>query len=183
MSGPLSRLLVGVEIRPGMFDATTAAAAEVLASDPGLRGEAMALRPALEATIAPCGDEAVRGLLEPLVLVFGVSDAARREAFWTSYLKALSDLPLHGLTAACEAWCKKRDADFFPKPGPLRDLALAASTGAFRAVAIVRRAEGIRPRPVLREQPSAEDVAKVRTLAAQGLKRVDGSRSGKESGS
>src|SRR4051812_46581833 len=75
--------------------------AEIL-SDPALHAEARRIAPALAEAASPCGDEAVRLALQPLVLVFGVPEGSKSQAFWAVYYKTLGSLPAEALAKAVE---------------------------------------------------------------------------------
>lgn len=78
---------------------------------------------ALEPLGTPVGPEGVISALAPLVLVFGTTEAAKSPTFWTIYVDALADLPGYALDAGIRAYVRQADANWFPRPGPLRDLA------------------------------------------------------------
>jgi hypothetical protein len=118
-------------------------------------------------SVAPCGrpplnfddpvqadDEFIQRRLEPLVLVFGVSESATSPDFWQEYYDALSDLPRGAVAYGTKMYVRQADAHFFPKPGPLRALAMeparyiwAAQKAAAERLAAKRRAELPAPAP------------------------------------
>ena len=113
-------------------------AIQTIASDPGLREEIRVTLPLLERTIQGGGPDAVNAALAPLVVVFGVGEAARSKAFWAVYHKSLADLPTDALQGAAEEYPTRSDAEFFPKPGPFRALALKHAAKAYTAVGRAR---------------------------------------------
>lgn len=96
----------------------------------------------IEAHIAPCGKAAVIETLAPLLAVYGVADRSKGEwtAFWRYYLDSLADLPLECLRAGVSAYVKRSTSEFFPKPGPLRELCILEGAPVYRAVGRVRSA-------------------------------------------
>ncbi|MDB5438483.1 MAG: hypothetical protein JWM33_910, partial [Caulobacteraceae bacterium] len=83
--------------------------------------------------------QAVRAALSPLVLVYGVGEAARSAAFWGVYVETLSGLPAEALRAAAADYAAGAGAEFFPKPGPLKALALKHAEPLRRAAARAAR--------------------------------------------
>lgn len=132
ISTPLWRLL----------SSNVGAAAEIeeIASDPRLRSEALAVLPKLMARAAPSGDERVRNALQPLILVYGASEATRSPAFWQAYYRALAPLPVEALARGVEDYLAAPDSEFFPKPGPLRALCDKHAEPIFKAASRAKRA-------------------------------------------
>lgn len=120
----------------------------------------------LSRAAAPCGEEAVRRALQPLVLIYGVGDAARSPAFWGPYLSALRDVPSQCLAAAVEAYTSAPDSAFFPKPGPLKALADRKAEAIRRAASRAYRAARTPPQRERRE-PTPEERAEVLRMAAE----------------
>jgi hypothetical protein len=136
MSAPLCKLLLEVDDRER--------AIQTIASDPALLEEVRVTLPMIERTIQGGGPDAVNEALAPLVVVFGVGDAARSKAFWTVYHKALGDMPADALRSAADEYPTRPDAEFFPKPGPFRALALKHAAKAYTAVGRARAAAKLR---------------------------------------
>src|SRR5688572_10740721 len=90
-----------------------------IVADPALHAEAKRLAPMLAQKAAPAGDEAVRRALQPLVLVYGIGEAARVPAFWAPY-RVLASVPAEALARGIEDYTASADSHFFPKPGPLK---------------------------------------------------------------
>jgi len=132
ISTPLWRLL----------SSNVGAAAEIeeIASDPRLRSEALAVLPKLMARASPAGDDRVRNALQPLILVYGASEATRSPAFWQAYYRALAPLPVEALARGVEDYLAAPDSEFFPKPGPLRALCDKHAEPIFKAASRARRA-------------------------------------------
>ncbi len=97
----------------------------------------------------PCGPDAVRALLQPLVLVYGVSDAARTPAFWKVYREQLAGLPFEALEQAVNDFAGQPGAEFFPKPGPLKALATARAVPIIKALYRAKRVASAKPERVL----------------------------------
>lgn len=74
----------------------------------------------------------MKAALTPLVLVFGVGEQARANAFWAVYEEALGDLPRIALDRALIEY--QRTGKFFPKPAEIRELAMPHTLG-FRQAA------------------------------------------------
>jgi hypothetical protein len=98
--------------------------------------------PALQARCRPCGEKAVMATLAPLLVVYGVGDKSQAEwkTFWGVYTELLGDLPLESVQAGVKAYVGAHDSQFFPKPGPLRALCLAAQIPALMALGRAKRA-------------------------------------------
>jgi hypothetical protein len=78
----------------------------------------------LEKLAEPCGAGFVKSALQSLVLVFGVAEGARSAAFWNVYIETLDGVPREALDAAIREYAALPDSQFFPKPGPLKALAV-----------------------------------------------------------
>ena len=63
----------------------------------------------------------VERILAPLVVVFGVSEAAAASVFWKAYNQVLGELHPEALETAAGKWLQT--GKFFPKPAELRELA------------------------------------------------------------
>lgn len=163
----------------GSLPATEAVAA--ITSDASLRLEAKATADSVEELARPCGENAVAQALAPLVLVFGVSDAARSPSFWRPY-RMLAELPLPALNAAVDAYTRQPDATFFPKPGPLKALGDRHAEPILKALSRVRLAlkapatsgPPAQPADPLAFQALAADLAKRQSMrAASELRRPE----------
>lgn len=139
ISAPLWRLLDSPV--PGEVEV-----AEIV-RDEALRRECCTIAAPLAALAAPCGDAFVKRALQPLVLVFGVGEAARSAAYWTVYVRSLSDLPAEALARAVEDYARAQDSRFFPKPGPLRALAEVHALPIRRAAQRARKVAAANPEP------------------------------------
>jgi hypothetical protein len=120
---------------------------------------------ALEPLERPVGPEGVLVTLAPLVVVFGTTEAAKSPAFWAVYIDVLADLPAYALEAGVRAYAREPDANWFPRPGPLRALAVesipAVMKGLRRARMAIRR---IDERVIARERRRAESDAEMDRL-------------------
>jgi hypothetical protein len=163
ISTPLWRLLSSRLPADGEVDAIRA--------DPLLHREAKTLAPMLKALAGPCGENAVRIALQPMVLVFGVGEAARTAAFWRIYIQQLSDLPAEALAKAVEEYAGLPDSHFFPKPGPLKALAAKYAAPLYQAASRARKAAESEP-VTPRRDPTPEEIERVRELARLPLRIV-----------
>lgn len=132
--------------------------------NPLLLREAAVLAPLLAQATRGCGEEQVRLALQPLILVYGVGEAARSPAFWRVYFKQLADLPAEALARGVDAYAGEADSHFFPKPGPLKALAERFAVPIRKAAYRTKRAVEIGPRrhPVER---TPEEIEAVRSMA------------------
>lgn len=139
--------------------------------DLALRLEAKKLAPALMEIAKPCGGEVVKAILQPLVVVYGLPPGAKASAFWAEYVKALDDLPREALQKAADDYAKSAQAEFFPKPGPLRQLALKHAEPMLKAAHRARKASEKLPSDV--PPPTAEGKDAVRRMLAEFHANVD----------
>lgn len=149
-------------------DGPAALAVSEIAGDPALKAEAERFLPALQARAQGCGDEAVIKALRPLVLLYGIPEAAKADGYWDPYLKALSGVPAKALSAAIDEYAALPDSNFFPKPGPLKALAdrqaepIRRAAHRARMVALVKPAPGRVPPTAEQRQQIAADLAALR---------------------
>jgi len=136
-----------------------------IAADPRLRSEALAILPKLMLRAAPSGDERVRRALQPLILVYGASEATKAPAFWQAYYAALSGLPAEALARGIADYTAAPDSEFFPKPGPLRALCEKHAEPIFKSASRAKRALDI-PQGK-RTPPTDEEKAAVAKLLAE----------------
>jgi hypothetical protein len=156
MSGRLWTLL------SSNLDATTEV--EEIAADPALKAEAKAVCTALAQIACAAGESAVQEALKPLVLVYGVGEAARSPAFWQAY-KIMAGLPWEALRLGVEDYLAQPDSEFFPKPGPLKALCDKHAEPIYKAAFRASRAAALPP-PRYRPPPTeAEKAAVARMLA------------------
>lgn len=153
------------ELLSGRWDAQ--AGVEAIVADPIIHGEATRMAPALRARAEPAGDDAVRRALQPLVLVYGVGEAARVPAFWQPY-RILANLPPTALAAGIEDYTASPDSQFFPKPGPLKALCDRHAEPILRAASRASRAAHLEP-PKQRPEPTAEEKAAVSKMLAEAV--------------
>lgn len=97
------------------------------------------------------------------MIVFGVGEAATTKAFWKIYFEALRDVPQEALELAVRDYTTKADAEFFPKPGPLRALAYKHAEPLFKATHRANRAADSLPRKPT-ERISGEQFAELQTI-------------------
>lgn len=122
---------------------------EAIVADPVLHAEAKASVSVLTAVAEPCGEQAVRQALQPLVLVYGQSEAAKTSAYWRVYFQQLAGFPLEALRQACDDYAGGANAEFFPKPGPLKALAAKRAIPIYKARDRARRVAGMLAAPKL----------------------------------
>lgn len=161
MSAPLWRLL------SSNHDASTEV--EEIAADPALKAEAKAFCQALAELSAAAGESAVMRALQPLVLVYGVGEAAKSPAFWDAY-KVLSGLPEEALQRGIEEYLSLSDSQFFPKPGPLKALCDKHAAPLYKAAYRASKAASL-PAPRTRVV-SDEERAAVRSMLADFQQKV-----------
>lgn len=145
-----------------------------ISADQNLRVQAMAAAPALAQLAQPCGDRAVQLALQPLVLVFGVGEAARVPAFWKPY-RILAELPAEALAKAVDEYCGQPDAEFFPKPGPLKALGDKHAETIRKAASRAKRAAALPP-PKPRAEVSHTEVLRLARATADSLAKASPSR-------
>lgn len=124
--------------------------AEVIRRTPALRAQAEASQRQLEILCEPAGDQVVMGALAPLVLVFGIGEQAKSQAFWGVYREVLADLPRIALDRAVKEY--ERVGKFFPKPAEIRELALPHAETFRQAAYRAAKAQEQAPEPM----PAAE---------------------------
>ena len=110
----------------------------------------------------PSGEDAVRRALQPLVLVFGVGEAAKSPAYWAVYVKVLAGLPTAALARAVSEY--PQTGKFFPKPAEIRELADPHAAAIRQAAARARTAARMEPG---RPEPSPEERDRVKAQFAK----------------
>lgn len=138
----------------------SAEAARAIAGAPALLEEARALLPALEAEVAPAGEEGVRQALLPLFGLYPQPDRSEAEwaMWWSHYIEDLSGFCPASLEAAVRAYRRLPGSRFMPLPGELRALAKAQVVPAIGRLWRVRQAVGagaphLPPTPAARVLP------------------------------
>lgn len=135
-----------------------------IAADPELHREAKAVCAALANRASGAGESSVKLALQPLVLVYGVSEATKSPAFWQAY-RVLAGLPVEALQRGIEDYLAAPDSQFFPKPGPLKALCDKHAEPIFKAAFRAARAAALSPP---RAYPKSEaQVAAVARMAAE----------------
>lgn len=137
---------------------------ETIARVPALRAEARALIPALAEVAKPCGPEAVRKALQPLVLIYGVGEAAKVPAFWKIYVDQLSSVPAEALEQAVHDYISAPNSEWFPKPGPLKALATKRAEPILKALSRAKRVAALPYMPTITPEDSARRRAEVSRL-------------------
>lgn len=159
-----------------------------IARTPALLAEAKRILPGLEAQAKwPAGAEGVKRVIGSRFGLYPqpTRDAGEWTAWWSDYLSALQDIPLPALEAAMVEWVRKPDAQFLPKPGELRYMALQTQTREALAYQRARQAVDTEQpfvgermhvqAPPKREipQPTAADKARVKAWAAEFIAAQD----------
>jgi hypothetical protein len=103
---------------------TWADASADLAANPGAVAELREAWPVIEAAMEPCGGHAVVQALAPLMALYGVprKSEAEAKAFWGFYIQTLEEVPLQALNEAIADYVADARSEWFPKPGPLKDI-------------------------------------------------------------
>jgi len=114
----------------------------------------------------PCGAQKVREALQPLVLVYGVGEAAKSAAFWRVYIEQLQGFPAEALAQAVSDYAGGATAEFFPKPGPLKALAAKRAEPLLKALSRARRAAAMKPPKVIPPQDAETRKALVAKMLA-----------------
>lgn len=140
---------------------------EAICKVPALHAEAKASVPRLAAVAAPCGADAVRALLQPLVLVYGVGEAARSPAFWKIYREQLAGLPYEALEQAVNDYAGQPGAEFFPKPGPLKAFATSRAIPILKALSRAKRVAQSAPMKPFTPAETAQRRAEVAALMSK----------------
>lgn len=161
MSPPLWRLA------SSNLDASTEI--QDIVADPQLHAEAKALAPRLAARASGAGPAGVRAALAPLVLVYGVGEAAKQPAFWDAY-DVLAGLPHEALDAGVKDYLAAPDSQFFPKPGPLKAMCDKHAEPIFKAAYRISRAASIEAPK--RRIVSEQERAAVHRMAAEVAERL-----------
>lgn len=123
-------LTLSKRISPGLMrrlqnaEQTWADASADLAADPGAVAELKEAWPAIEAAMEPCGGQAVVEALAPLMALYGVPrrSEAEAKAFWGFYIRTLEEVPLQALNEAIGDYVADARSEWFPKPGPLKEI-------------------------------------------------------------
>lgn len=118
-----------------------------IVANPVLHAEAKASVAVLAAFAEPCGEQAVRAALQPLILIYGQSEAAKTGAYWRVYFQQLAGFPIEALRQACDDYVGGESAEFFPKPGPLKALAAKRAIPIYKARDRVKRVAAMLPAP------------------------------------
>jgi len=139
---------------------------QAIVESPALHAEARASVPALTAVAAPCGAQSVRAALQPLVLVYGIGEAAKSAAFWKLYIDQLSGIPAEALAQAVNDYAGQPGAEFFPKPGPLKALATKRAEPIIKALSRARRVAKMLPPKVIAQADVETRKAHVAKLLA-----------------
>lgn len=130
--------------------------------NPVMLAEARQALPALRASAtAGAGPEGVRRVVGNRLALFPLPNLSPPEwqAWWGDYFDALADLSEAALEAAMAAYIRDPAAEFMPKPGRLRALALEtpnqAARAYSRAAAAIRKVDTV-VEPSTGEKPSKE---------------------------
>ncbi len=112
----------------------------------------------------------IHELLEPLVAIFGATDASKMPRFWEPYYNTLRGLRFVAVKSAVDEYVGLPTSEFFPKPGPLKALVAKYELPLQQAEERLRAARGAyhnpNPEPE-RIEKSDEDRAAVRKMVAE----------------
>lgn len=99
-------------------------AVDELRRTPAIHDEAKTVLSRLSAVNQPAPPQEIIASLAPLVAVYGVQDKSEQEwaSFWKVYIEDLSAFPRWVIEAAVRTYRRQKDAEWFPRPGPLRAL-------------------------------------------------------------
>lgn len=113
-----------------------------IAADPKLASELAQARHRLEHAAAPATREQIATILAPMARMYGLKDRSEAEwrTFWEFYVKALGDLPLEAIAAGADDYVERADSEFFPKPGPLKELCRKRAEPILMALGRIRAA-------------------------------------------
>jgi hypothetical protein len=145
------------------------AAVDEILQSPALHRECIDLLPQLEAHIVPAGAEGVKSVLGKLFAIFPQPDRSASEwaAWWEAYLEDLAGFPLWALEAAARDYRRDAKSEFFPKPGPLRELANQHAIQAVRALGIARMVAKHQVRQLIPEAKAEANRQAMAELASQ----------------
>lgn len=147
---------------------STGQAIEGIVSNPALHAEVKAALPGLIAdrdqALAKPAPADLQEILGSRLTLYAVPDRSEGEwrSWWADYLDALSDLPLRAVDEAMRQWVRS-PAEFYPKPGQLREIALKIPSPEYRAA---YRAKMAAERPSVTFQPDAASKAAVAEMLA-----------------
>ena len=167
IESPAPDARLGDLIRSATGVSASAEAAVTIANDAGLRRRAAELLPRIQRETAPCSSEEIERELRRLLAVYHVSEGRNKNwnDFWSIYCQALNDLCLSALRAGIDAFIKASDYEYFPKPGPLRELCLPRQDELKRALSVVELALRIEALPEgASERERARQVQRARLL-------------------
>lgn len=140
---------------------------------PALHDEVKRAYPALRSHAEACGGKTVSALLGKLFAIYPQPDRSDAEwaAFWLAYQEDLGDLPAEALEAAIKDYRQGEKSEFFPKPGPLRALALKRAEPILKAAFRAKRCAESLPRHEPTEETLNERLAMAaKVRAAMGIK-------------
>lgn len=113
-------------------------AVSTIARTHALRTELVCRMPDLErAATAKAGEEGVMRVVGRRFATLGKPKLTDGEwdAWWSDYFEVLADLPTSALESGMAAYVRDPESEFLPKPGRLRQLALATPNRAAKALA------------------------------------------------
>jgi hypothetical protein len=118
-------------------------AVEEIARTPLLLDQAQGITEHLYAQArTPAGESGVRRVLFAYFEVYPQPTRSQEawSLWWAPYVETLQDLPVVALEAGMKAWTAGADAEFLPKPGRLRELAMTVRNPANAAYLIAYKA-------------------------------------------
>ena len=141
-------MIASTACSPGLWQRSTdrglsfADAVKEIASDPGLVPELAQAKHRLELAATPARRDQIAAILAPMARMYGLKDRSEAEwkTFWEFYVRALGDLPLECIEAGVADYVERSDSEFFPKPGPLKELCRKRAEPLLMALGRVRAA-------------------------------------------
>ncbi len=139
----------------------------MLASDPSMAREMSIACGRLEHAAAPATSEQIVQALAPMVTLYGVADRqpAEWKAFWGFYVRALGDLPMEAIQAGVQDYIERPGSEFFPKPGPLKEICRVHAVPVLMALGRARAASKRLNAP--KSQASSEGLTLVNSITTR----------------
>jgi hypothetical protein len=139
----------------------------MLTADPTIAKDLQIACGRLEHAAAPASSEQIITALAPMVTLYGVADRqpAEWKAFWGFYVRALGDLPIEAIHAGVQDYIERAGSEFFPKPGPLKEICRVHAIPVLMALGRARAASKRLNAP--KPSASEEAVALVQSITTR----------------
>lgn len=161
LSPELTRLLISL---PSADEAVSE-----ISGDPVLFHEAQRALPALhDYAVGRAGEHGVKAVIGRRFALYPQPQRSDGEwaMWWADYHEVLADTPMCALEAAMAAYVKQSDSEFMPKPGKLLELAKMTPNRGAQAYTRAKLAVTGKPADLPRPEPTADEKAAVRKMAA-----------------